>query len=441
MKPHRANTAQGSFLLPDLASQLDPRQALYRLALAIDWNVFEEAFGPLYSAEGRPALPIRRMVGLLMLKHLQNLSDERVVEFWSLSPYAQFFCGEREMQWGLPCEASELVHFRNRIGPEGAEKIFASTIELHGEKVKEREVVVDTTTQEKNITYPTDTKLAAKIVRGGVKLAKKHGVTLRQSFERTVPKLLAAQRGRRHKNGAQRARKAARRLKTIAWRVVRQLDKGLDGDAASRRWLEVAKRVLKQKKGDRGKVYSLHEPEVYCLSKGKEHKKYEFGAKASVVVGKTHGVILGAYSLPENDYDGHTLDPALEQVERLAKYRPQVAIADRGYRGKSRCGETEIVTPKPPKKGATNYEKRKARQRFRRRAAIEPRIGHLKSDFRLGRNFLKGQKGDAINLLMAAAASNLSLWMRRVLSTLYCWVRFLLKNLAAHQKLAASTSF
>jgi IS5 family transposase len=274
-----------------------------------------------------------------------------------------------------------------------------------------------------------------------VNLARKNGIALCQSFERTVPKLLAAQRGRRQKNGVQRARKAMRRLKTIAWRVVRQLDKGLSADASDRRWLGVAKRVLKQKKGDSRKVYSLHELDVYCLSKGKEHKKYEFGAKASVVVGKTHGVILGAYSLPENDYDEHTLDPALEQVEGLAKYRPQVAIADRGYRGKSRCGETVIVTPKPPKKSATNYEKRKARQRFRRRAAIEPLIGHLKSDFRLGRNFLKGQKGDATNLLLAAAASNLSLWMRRILSTLYCWVRFLLQNLVAHQKLAASTPF
>jgi IS5 family transposase len=128
-------------------------------------------------------------------------------------------------------------------------------------------------------------------------------------------------------------------------------------------------------------------------------------------------------------------------VERLAKYRPQVAIADRGYRGKSRCGETEIVTPKPPKKSATNYEKRKARQRFCRRAAIEPRIGHLKSDFRLGRNFLKGQKGDAINLLMAAAASNLSLWMRRVISLLYYMLRFLPQNPTAHYKVAGAIPF
>ena len=135
-------------------------------------------------------------------------------------------------------------------------------------------------------------------------------------------------------------------------------------------------------------------------------------------MGKNSGVILGAYSLPKNDYDGHTLDPALAQVERLAGYRPAVVIADRGYRGKSRCGDTEVVTPKPPKASDTLYMRRKARARFRRRASIEPRIGHLKSDHRLGRNFLKGQQGDAINLLLASAASNLSLWMRKVFSAL-----------------------
>ena len=118
MKPRTKDTQQTSFLLPELSSQLDSRQELYRLANAIDWERFEKEFGSLYSEEGRPALPIRRMVGLLLLKSLQNLSDERVVEFWSLSPYAQYFCGEKEMQWGLPCEPSELVHFRNRIGPE-----------------------------------------------------------------------------------------------------------------------------------------------------------------------------------------------------------------------------------------------------------------------------------------------------------------------------------
>jgi IS5 family transposase len=423
MKPKLTSSAQSSFLLPELSDQLDRRQKLYQLAEAMDWSKFEEAFGGLYSEEGRPALPIRRMVGLLLLKHLCDLSDERVVEFWSLSPYAQFFCGERELQWGAPCEASELVHFRQRIGADGAEKILAATIDLHGDRGREKEVVADTTTQEKNITFPTDTKLSAKIVRGGVKHAHKHGIQLRQSFVRTVPKLLCAQRGWRTKGGATRARKAARRLKTIAGQVVRQLDKALPADCEERRWLEVAQRVLRQKRHDTDKVYSLHEPQVYCLSKGKEHKKYEFGAKASVVMGKNSGVILGAYSLPKNDYDGHTLDPALAQVERLAGYRPCVVIADRGYRGKARCGQTEVITPKPPKASDTLYARRKARRRFRRRAAIEPRIGHLKSDHRLGRNFLKGQQGDAINLLLASAASNLSLWMRQTFSALLLALR------------------
>ena len=392
------------------------------------WEWFEQEFGALYSPEGRPALPIRRMVGLLMLKHLHNLSDERVVEFWSLSPYAQFFCGEREMQWGMPCEASELVHFRASIGPGGAEKILAASIALHGEKAKEKEVVVDTTTQEKNITFPTDTKLAAKIVRGGVKRARKHGIDLRQSFVRTVPKLLQAQRGRRTKAGASRARKAARRLKTIARQIVRQLERGVPEGDPDRRWLSIARRVLEQKKHDTHKIYSLHEPHVYCLSKGKEHKKYEFGAKASLVVGKNGGVILGAYGRPENEYAGHTVEPAPQQVERLRGHRPQVAIADRGYRGRSRWGDTSLVIPDVPKKSDSAYVKRKARARFRRRAAIEPRIGHLKSDHRLGRNFLKGENGDSINLLLASAAANLSLWMRKALSALFTLLRYWLSK-------------
>ena len=304
-----------------------------------------------------------------------------MVECWSLSPYAQFFCGEREMQWGMPCEASELVHFRARIGPVGAEKILAASIALHGEKAKEKEVVVDTTTQEKNITFPTDTKLAAKIVRGGVKRARRHGIDLRQSFVCTVPKLLHAQRGLRTKGAALRARKAARRLKTIARQVVRQLERGLPEGDPDRRWLSIAQRVLEQKKHDTHKIYSLYEPHVCCLSKGKEHKKYEFGAKASLVVGKNGGVILGAYSLPENDCDGHTVEPALQQVEPLSGYRPQVAIADRGYRGRSRWGDTTLVIPGVPKKSDSAYVKRKARARFRRRAAIEPRIGQSVQDF------------------------------------------------------------
>lgn len=413
MKPTSDSAPQLQFLLPDLATMLDARQPLHQLAGRIDWTQFETAFAGLYKDEGRPALPIRRMVGLLLLKQLHNLSDERVVEQWTLNPYFQFFCGEGEFQWGAPCAASELVHFRDRIGPGGAEKLLAVSIALHGDRAKEKEVVLDTTAQEKAITFPTDAKLHGKVIKLARRIAAKQAVTLRQSYARTVPKLLQAQRGWRHPRTRVQARKAARKLKTIAGRLVRELKRKLPRGHRHAELLQLCERVLAQKRHDKNKVYSLHEPHVYCLAKGKAHKEYEFGAKASLVVGKTHGVILGALNLEVNTYDGHTVEPALAQVERVAGYRPVTGIADRGYRGRKQYGPTELLLPGAPKPAATDYARRQARQRFRRRAAIEPRIGHLKSDFRLGRNFLRGVQGDAINLLLAATAANLSLWLRR----------------------------
>ncbi len=406
---------QTSFISPDLIDQLNPKHRLVILANKICWKDLEESLSCYYAENfGRPAKPIRLMTGLLILKQMENLSDERVVEAWVQNPYMQYFCGEDRFQWQFPCDPSDLTYFRNRIGEKGVEKVLELSIKLFGKMALEKEVVIDTTVQEKNITYPTDAKLYGKIIEKCRKIADKEQIALRRSYSRTVKELMLAQRFAAHPKNHKKAKKAQKQLNTIAGRLVRELDRKLSQEAlrAYKAQLALFEKVLKQKKKDKRKIYSLHEPEVYCMSKGKAHKTYEFGAKASITMTKTHGIILGAMSFQENIYDSHTLEPVLDQVEALRGDRPKVGICDRGYRGKAQVGQTQILIPKSPGKTTTAYEKQKARKRFRRRAGIEPVIGHLKSDYRLGRNFLKGVIGDSINLMMAAAAFNFTKWLR-----------------------------
>lgn len=398
---------QGTFLYPDLLDQLNPRHPLLELAARIPWERFEREFAEHYSEQGRPAKPTRLMVGLMILRQLENLSDERVVEAWTQNPYFQAFCGMTEFQWSLPCDPTDLVYFRKRIGEEGARLIFEVSVHLHGDKAKEREILVDTTVQEKNVTFPTDVKLLAKIIEHCRTIAENEGIQLRRSFRRTVSKL----RLQRLKMATK-----AKRMRTIAGALIRELRRKLPREALARQTERLAlfERVKNQKRNDKRKVYSLYEPDILCISKGKAHKQYEFGRKASIAVTKTTGIIVGVMSFTENVYDGHTLPDVLEQCEAITGVRPTDAICDRGYRGVDMVGNTTIHIPRPPKKKDTPYQRRKARARFRRRAAIEPVIGHLKYDFRLVRSYLKGAVGDAINLFMAAAAFNFRKLMRRL---------------------------
>jgi len=416
MKSESPGHSQLNLYKQRLVDQLNPKHSLCRLAENIPWDYFEKEFKKHYSHTGRSAHPIRLMVGLLILKQLRNLSDESVVERWVENPYYQFFCGEAFLQWEFPCHPTDLVYFRRRIGEKGVEKIFQVSIELHGVKAREREVLIDTTVQEKNITFPTDTKLYKKIADRCVVIAEKEGIKLRQSYRRTTNKLVLAQRFRSHPKNYKKATKAARKLKTIAGRLIRDLERKLSADALNRNLaqLRIFERVLNQQKNSSNKIYSLHEPRVYCVGKGKEHKKYEFGAKASVAVTKNSGIIVGAVSHPKNIHDSKTLIDVISQSSELRGQCPAVAICDRGYRGKSKVGETRILIPKPSGKKATAYQRQKARKRFRRRAGIEPIIGHLKSDYRMMRNYLKGSVGDSINLMMAAAAFNFKKWMREL---------------------------
>ena len=415
---------QRDLFLANLEDLVDPRHRLSMLAKEIDWAGIEEGFAPLYSKVGCPAKPVRLMVGLLILKQVYHLADETVVEEWVSNPYFQYFCGEKEFQWEFPCDPSDLVHFRHRIGKEGVEKILAASIRIHGRKVLEEAVSIDTTVQEKNITYPTDTKLAVKIIGKCRKIAKAEGIELRQSYKFEVKKLLLTANSKSPKMA--RTRKSARRkIKTIAGRLVRELRRKLSETALAKHLenIEIFERVLTQKKDDKNKIYSLHALEVACIAKGKVHKKFEFGSKVSFAATQKSNVIVAAVNFQGNPNDNQTLAETLEQQERLTGVRAKTAFVDRGYKGRQ-IGTT-LVTAPGNGAGKTKYEKLKLRKRFRRRAAIEPLIGHSKSDVGMDRNYLKGEIGDAINAMLAAAALNFRSWMRNALEHLIFVLNFI----------------
>jgi IS5 family transposase len=305
MKGKSPSSQQTNFLLPGLREQLNPKIGLYRLAETINWDYFESEFSSLYSEKGRPAKPIRLMTGLLILKSLDNLSDEELVQRWVQNPYYQFFCGESEFKWSLPVDSSDLTYFRKRLGKDEVKKIFAQSVAIHGEAALEEEVLIDSTVQEKNITYPVDSKQHVKIINTCAKIAKKSGVKQRRSYLRNLGKLRYALRGGTTKEASKRRRKAARTLKTIAGRVVRELERKLSKEDLVKYQdkLDVFKKFLSQERHSKNKIYSLHKPEVVCHSKGKAHKKYEFGAKASIFTTATSGIVVGVESFSEAIHD------------------------------------------------------------------------------------------------------------------------------------------
>jgi len=399
-----------------LKSFINLKHELCILSKEINWGTIEKEFSIYYTDFGRPSIPIRKIVGLILLRRIYNLSDESVIDRWIENPYWQYFCGEHNFQKQKPMDPTEFVHFRKRIGKEGAEKLLKLSIQLFGQEAYEDEVLIDSTVQEKNITYPTDSKLHKRIIEKVNGVAKKEGVKLRQSYTRTTKQLMIDQRFRNHPKRKRKANAAAKKIKTIAGRLVRDLERKLEPEKKSiySEKLDLFKRVILQKRADKNKIYSLHELAVVCIAKGKEAKKYEFGNKSGFVLTKKSGIVIGALAFENNPFDGHTLDEHLSQIEQLMSKRPKVVIVDRGYRGKKKVGNTEIISPKPLGKNATAYQKRKARIRFRARAGIEPIIGHIKHDHRMLRNYLRGVTGDKINTILAATAFNFKKKLSRI---------------------------
>ncbi|TDH58205.1 IS5 family transposase [Dankookia rubra] len=417
-----------------LENLVDPRHALVRLAGLIDWGRFEAEFGALYTDGGRPGLPTRLMVGLHLLKHMDGLSDEAVCARYLDSPYLQLFCGETHFQHALPLDRSSMTRWRQRIGPERLEVLLAESVAAaqRGGAVEERHlrrVTIDTTVQPKAVTHPTDSKLLHRGIEILARLARRHGIRLRQSY------LRVARRARReaarliHAGRRRQAERHVRRLRTWLGRLARDISRKIAGKAAVQAALAaplgLVARLLRQRREDRGrdKLYSLHAPEVECIGKGKANARYEFGVKVSLATTNAAApggqFVLGARALPGNPYDGHTLAAQIAQTERVIGVEVERAYVDRGYRGHDADRARVFVSGQ--KRGVTPTIRRERR----RRSAIEPVIDHLKSDGHLGRNFLLGTEGDAANLVLAAAGHNLRL-LRAWLAWLLAWLLSLL---------------
>lgn len=398
---------------------------LIRLADQIDWPRFDVAFADCYKEDmGAPAKAPRLMVGLAYLKYAFDESDESVVARWVENPYWQYFCGFTHMQHEAPIDPSSLSRWRKRVGAARLELLLKETIELavrekHLPQQDLKQVTVDTTVQEKNITYPTDSKLLYTAIRQLGQVAKRHGLVLRQSYVR-VGKQAAVKAGRyAHARQFKRMRRELRRLRTWVGRLIRDIRrKAKQPPPRLAEALAKAQRIRSQQPSDSHKLYSWHEPEVQCISKGKARQRYEFGQKVALVTTNRSNWIVAATLLKNNPYDGHTLAETLDAAESITGMTPTDAYVDKGYRGHGCRGLTRVHVAGTRLKDASRAE----RKRRRRRSAIEPKIGHLKSDHRAGRCFLKDLAGDAINIVLAAAGANLRKLLGRLCFALREWL-------------------
>ena len=422
---------QSQIFQPLLKDFIDPKHELVILSCKIDWDMIVKKFSVLYSHTGTKSKPVRLMTGLLILKQLFNLSDDEVVEQWRSNPYYQYFCGESVFQWKYPCASSDITHFRKRIGKSGCQEIFNLSVNLFSKQIKKAQhVLVDTTVQEKNITYPTDGKLYKKIIDKCNRIREKEHLSVRQSYKFKAKEYLRMTHNFNHPKRRKQAQKALRKLKTVAGRLMRDVSRGLadKGIMKYKNEIEIFRKILLQTRHSKDKIYSLHEPEVSCIAKGKSHKKYEYGSKVSMAVIPGKNIIVGVKNFKGNPHDSKTLEPTLDHVREITGKDFKKAMVDRGFRGLTKIGETEIIIPDSGKlKNVSKSYKQMKRKLCRKRAAIEPIIGHVKHKCRMSRNYLKGVTGDEMNVLLSAAAFNFRQKLR-IIRAMILYVQFELRK-------------
>ena len=427
MRPRKhETTGSGDLFRARLDQIINMRHELVQLAGKIDWDFIDGEIAPLYRDSGRPGIATRFVIGLFLLKHMYGLSDEGVCERWVYDAYFQHFTGEEFFQHEFPHERSDLSHWRKRLGDK-LELLLAESLRVAHESGALRtkdlaRVTVDTTVQPKNITFPTDAKLLHAAVKGLTRLARKHGVRLRQSYVRIAKRAAMMAARYAHAKQFNRHRRQLRILRTRLGRLIRDIRRKISSHAdleAAFAWpLSRAAQIRSQQQRQRGwKLYSFHAPEVECIGKGKASAPYEFGVKASVVTTNARApggqFVLHARTLPGNPYDGHTLGAVIEAAQRLTGREIERAYVDKGYRGHDAPNPRRVFIS-GQKRGVFGRIKRE----LRRRSAIEAVIGHMKAEGHLGRCYLKGRAGDAANVILSAVGYNLRLvlaWLRMIL--------------------------
>ena len=517
---------QRSFFFQSIEEQLDPNNRYVVLSKKIDWETLVKEVSSHYSPIGRPTLPLRLMLGLNIIKFIENLSDERVIQMYMENPYVQFFCGSIEYSSDVPCSNAMLSIFRNKIGEEGCSLILRESTCIHGEKALEDDVIVDTTAQIKDITYPTDIKLLIKVAIKCRKIAKKYSIHLKNTYKDQLKELIKTIRFEKSSKKQKEIRKAKRRIRTIAGRLVRELKRKLLPEQLSdnEKDIQIFEKVLEQsspnkkdyyhiaqetydlicdaiemlqnicdeceikivkktidkmdtlheqyknshgtgkrksvqesikglksvcnsliKKIERhlpqdeqmqahiqneltkiaemlsptkdSRIYSIHEPEVGCITKGKAGVAHEYGSKAAICVTKTSGIIVGVGNFEGNPHDSNTMQPTIDNVQETTNHMPVNCYADRGFKGsQKKAQDVNVCLPSTPTDDMSKEEQDEARFNFGRRSSIEPIIGHVKSDHRLQKTYLAGRRGDQINLILSCAAFNFKKWINHQVS-------------------------
>jgi len=358
---------------------------------------------------------------LMILQHMFNVSDERVVEYWIENPYWQAFCGYDFFQWQFPIHPTSLTRWRQRIGAKGVEKILqiSVSVAVKTKTVAPQELtktIVDTTVMPKAIAHPVDAKLIQRSIERIVRAAQAMGIRLKRTYSRvsfwTLKEYLRLMHGKK----VRKAKRPLKKLKRYLTKLLKDLDPHLEH--CSQKLLResvIGAKLLLQSREDKNKIYSCHEPFVSCIAKGKAHKPYEFGAKACLVVTEKSGLALSMTTHRGNPYDGHLLAESKRDAEKNANVVIGRMLVDRGFRGHEVTDAQVLIS-------YTRGLPRGLKRALKRRQAIEPWIGHMKQDGMLNRCHLKGSVGDQIHATLVAVAHNFRLILRKL--RLFC-VEFL----------------